>query len=71
MAAAGEFGAERTQDDPIEGAALVDEQTPDEYQADERSGGQSPDTGVTYDRSGEPEATPHDIELTEVEEDTP
>jgi hypothetical protein len=66
-----EFGAERSQDDPIEGGAPVEDPTPGEYEASEQSGGQSVDTGVTYDSTGEPETTPNDIEVAEAkDEDT-
>lgn len=62
------FGSERSQDDPIEVAPIGDE-TPGEYEPSERLGGRSEETGVAYERTGEPEATPHDIELTLEEED--
>lgn len=63
-----EFGTERSQDDPIEVAPIGDE-TPGEYEPDEQLGGQSTETGVTYERTGEPQVTPHDVELTLEEED--
>ncbi len=66
-----EFGAERTQDDPIEGTAPVDDPTPGEYEASEQSGGQSPDTGVSYDRTGEPEETPNDLEIAQAKDEEP
>jgi hypothetical protein len=64
-----EFGAERTQDDPIEGAAPVDDETPGEYEPSDQSGGQSVDTGVTYDRTGEPEITPNDLEVAQAKDE--
>jgi hypothetical protein len=68
MAATSEFGAESTQDDPIEGVAPGDHETPGDYEPSEQSGGQSPDTGVTYDPSGEPEQTPLDLEVAQSKE---
>ena len=62
------YGAERSQDDPIEVAPIGDE-TPGEYEPDGQLGGESPETGVAYERTGEPQATPHDVELTLQEED--
>jgi hypothetical protein len=64
-----EFGAERTQDDPIEGAAPLEDDTPGEYESTDASGGQSLDTGVTYDRTGEPEETPNDIEVAQAKDE--
>lgn len=37
----------------------VDE-SPEEYHAGDAAGTRSPETGTTYDRTGEPESTPHD-----------
>ena len=62
-----EVGAEHSQDDPIEGTAPVAD--PGEYESTDQSGGQSLDTGVSYDNSGEPEATPNDIEVAMVDEE--
>lgn len=64
--AGGEFGAEHSQDDPIEGTAPVAD--PGEYESTEQSGGQSLDTGVSYDNSGEPEETPNDIEIAQADD---
>jgi len=69
MAAESEFGAERTQDDPIDGATPVEDETPGEYEPSEQSGGQSLDTGVVYEQSGEPEETPHDAEVAESDDE--
>jgi hypothetical protein len=51
--------------------APADEPDPEEYEADERTRAVSASTGTVYDELGEPEATPHDVELTEGEDDTP
>jgi hypothetical protein len=62
-----QFGAEHSQDDPIDGTAPVDD--PGEYESTEQSGGQSLDTGVSYDNSGEPEETPNDIEVARADDE--
>jgi hypothetical protein len=64
-----EFGAERSQDDPIEGTAPAGDDTPGEYESTDQSGGQSLDTGVTYDNAGEPEETPNDIEVAQAKDE--
>ncbi|HET6626212.1 MAG TPA: hypothetical protein VFG63_07465 [Nocardioidaceae bacterium] len=69
-----QFGTERTQDDPIEDTTLVGDETPGEYEPTEQTGGESLDTGVVYDSTGEPEKTPNDVEIAvevaEAEEET-
>jgi hypothetical protein len=63
-----EFGAERSQDDPVEGDLAAEEPTPGEHHARE-AGGESEETGVAYDEQGEPVATPHDLAMAEAEQD--
>lgn len=63
------FGAEHSQDDPIEGLAPLGDETPGDYEPTEQSGGESAETGTIYEPTGEPEATPHDIEITQAEEE--
>lgn len=41
------------------------DEAPEEYHADDQSATRSPDTGTTYDRTGEAERTPHDEVLAE------
>lgn len=48
---------------------LQDEPDPEEYEADERETAVSDETGTVYDVEGEPETTPHDIEITENDEE--
>ena len=43
---------------------LEDEPDPEEYEADERETAVSDETGTVYDVEGEPETTPHDLEIT-------
>jgi len=62
------FGTERSLDDPVEGLSPRGDETPGDYVAGEGDG-ESPETGVLYEPTGEPEATPHDLELTRAEED--
>ena len=48
---------------------LRDRPDPEEYEADERETAVSDETGTVYDVEGEPETTPHDIEITENDEE--
>ena len=43
------------------------DESPEDYMSNDQSAGTSPDTGTIYDGLGEPEATPHDLELTDEE----
>ena len=43
-----EFGAEQTQDDPFVGEGPAGDANPGDYRSNDQSGGQSPETGVTY-----------------------
>lgn len=65
-----EYGADQSQDDPVPGAAAAGEPTPGEYEPGAQSGGESPETGVTYERTGEPETTPHDEALASAAEES-
>jgi len=53
---------------------LAEEQAPreepdaEEYEADERETAVSDETGTVYDVEGEPETTPHDLEITDTDE---
>lgn len=63
------FGAEETQDDPVgTDETFTEEENPGDYAPGGRTGGVSEDTGVIYDNTGEPEATPHDELLDEGED---
>ena len=44
--------------------AATEEPDPEEYEADERETAVSDETGTVYDVEGEPETTPHDLEIT-------
>ncbi len=46
---------------------LAEEPDPEEFEADETEAAISEETGTVYDTTGEPEATPHDLE-TDVDE---
>jgi hypothetical protein len=48
-----------------------EEPDPEEYEADERTRAVSDSTGTVYDELGEPEKTPHDVELAEGEDEAP
>ena len=45
-----------------------EEPDPEEYEADERETAVSDETGTVYDVVGEPETTPHDLEITDTDE---
>jgi hypothetical protein len=47
----------------IVGRPPAGDENPEEYLSNDQSAGQSPETGTTYDGTGEPEMTPHDAEL--------
>jgi hypothetical protein len=47
--------------DLTEAIVPADDTSPEEYEPDE-PGAASEDTGTVYDGHGEPEATPHDLE---------
>ena len=44
-------------------------QDPEEYEADERETAVSNETGTVYDVVGQPENTPHDVEIVEAEQE--
>lgn len=45
------------------------DENPEEYMSNDQSAGVSEDTGTVYDGLGEPETTPHDLELDAEEEE--
>ena len=51
------------QDDAFVGEPPAGDANPGDYMSNDQQGGVSDDTGTTYDRTGEPESTPHDDEL--------
>ncbi len=42
---------------------------PEEYESDERETAVSEETGTVYDVEGEPETTPHDLEIIDTEDE--
>ncbi|GAA2146739.1 hypothetical protein GCM10009844_23250 [Nocardioides koreensis] len=48
---------------------LQDAPDPEEYEAEERETAVSDETGTVYDVEGEPETTPHDLEITESDDE--
>ncbi len=57
------------QDDPFFGEPPAGDANPGDYMSNDQQGGQSEDTGTTYERTGEPEVTPHDELLLEEEDE--
>ena len=47
---------------------LHDQPDPEEYESEERETAVSDETGTVYDVEGEPETTPHDLEIVETDE---
>lgn len=56
------------QDDAFVGEAPAGDANPGDYMSNDQQGGVSDDTGVVYEKSGEPEETPKDEELRDAEE---
>jgi len=52
------------EEERAEEQAPIEEPDPEEYEADERETAVSDETGTVYDVEGEPETTPHDLEIT-------
>ncbi|MGZ4456752.1 MAG: hypothetical protein ACXVWU_07585 [Nocardioides sp.] len=48
--------------DELVGEAPAGDASPEDYMSNDQSRGVSEDTGTIYDAVGEPEATPHDLE---------
>ena len=66
-------GAERHEPDPGQDDAFVGEapagdSNPGDYMSGDMQGGVSDETGTVYERTGEPEETPHDEALREDEQ---
>ncbi len=49
--------------------AVHDEPDAEEYEAEERETAVSDETGTVYDVEGEPETTPHDVEIVEADQE--
>ena len=47
----------------IFGRPPAGDENPEGYLSNDQSRGRSTETGTTYDATGEPEVTPHDVEL--------
>lgn len=55
--------------DEFFGEPPAGDENPEEYMSNDQSGGLSEETGVRYDKVGEPEVTPHDAEVEQEEEE--
>jgi hypothetical protein len=57
------------QDDPFVGRPPAGDANPGDYMSNDQQGGTSPDTGTTYDATGEPETTPRDERMVAEEDE--
>lgn len=51
------------------GTAPAGDANPEDYMSNDQQGGVSEETGTTYDKTGEPETTPHDVVLDATDEE--